>query len=422
MRELDRWLKRHTTPGVVAFAGFAVAVVLATAAAGLPAPPQRGGQLIELEHPAFAYEAEARRNPVSRLSARIAAGEVTLRFEEGAGYLRSLLQALDVPVESQIAVFSGASLQGRLINALNPRAIFFNDSVTVGWVRDGFIEVAAHDVERGAVFFVMSQAAGVPTLLRNNRCLQCHYTATTLGVPGFIARSIPTATDGSIMPWLGNYQTDHRSPIAERWGGYYVTGRTGGTPHLGNAPLADRRLAELRPADAGPVLDSLRGRFDLRSFPSPHSDVVALLVFDHQMHMMNLLARIGAEARVRPGAPFRNAAEEVVDYLLFIDEAPLTATTGSSGFAKAFAARGPRDSKGRSLRDFDLTRRLMRYPCSYMIYSEAFDGLPAAAKTAIYQRLKDVLDGREKAPRYAKLTAADRQAVREILSETKTDF
>jgi hypothetical protein len=264
------------------------------------------------------------------------------------------------------------------------------------------------------------QTPGLPTLFRENSCLGCHYSATTVGVPGFIARSIPTAVDGSIMPWLGNYQVDHRTPINERWGGWYVTGRIG-SRHLGNAPIPDRRQQELPPA-AGAPLESLTGRFDTELFLSPHSDVVALLVFDHQQHMMNLLSRINAEARVRPNAPLADAVTEVVDYMLFVDEAPMAAASGASGFSKVFSGRGPHDSKGRSLRDLDLTRRLMRYPCSYMIYSEAFDGLPAAAKTAIYRRLKDVLEGRVQSPRYARLTASDRQAVLDILRETKRDF
>lgn len=416
MRQLCRRLQRHTTGAAVSFAAAALAGAFATATNG-----QLADEVVDLDHPAFNYNAPATSNPVARLDERLRNGHAVLRLEEGSGYLRSLLAALDVPVESQLAVFSAASLQRGQISPSNPRTLYFNDTVTVGWVRGGFIEIAAHDELRGAVFFRLLQTPGAPALLRDNRCLQCHYSATTMGVPGFIVRSIPTAADGSIMPWLGNYQVDHRTPIGDRWGGWYVTGRIG-TPHLGNAPIADRRLQAMRASDAGPALTSLLRSFDTATYPSAHSDVVAHLVFDHQMHMMNLLARLGVEARVRPGGSLARAATEVVDYMLFVDEAPLTPTTGSSAFARVFAARGPRDSKGRSLRDLDLTRRLMRYPCSYMIHSEAFDGLPAVARAAVYQRLKDVLEGRDRASRYARLTAADRQAVLEILRETKPGF
>jgi hypothetical protein len=148
------------------------------------------------------------------------------------------------------------------------------------------------------------------------------------------------------------------------------------------------------------------------------------------MRVHNLLTRLGWEARYASyekrtdlAVRLRNVAEELVDYLLFVEEAPLTAALeGTSGFAETFAAQGPWDSKGRSLRQFDLKRRLMRYPCSYMIYSEAFDALPGAAKKAVYDRMWQVLSGEEQNPRYARLTAADRQSILEILRETKRDL
>jgi hypothetical protein len=95
---------------------------------------------------------------------------------------------------------------------------------------------------------------------------------------------------------------------------------------------------------------------------------------------------------------------------------------GGSGFAEAFTAKGPRDAQGRSLRDLDLRRRLFKYPCSYMIYTPAFDGLPAAAREAVYSRLWEVLSGREKQPRYKVLSLQDRQAIVSILRETKRDL
>jgi hypothetical protein len=114
---------------------------------------------------------------------------------------------------------------------------------------------------------------------------------------------------------------------------------------------------------------------------------------------------------------------EVVDYLLFVHEAPLPSPVqGSSAFAQQFAAQGPRDSKGRSLRDLDLEQWLLRYPCSYMIYTEAFDALPAPAKAAVYERMWEILSGQEKGASYSRLTAADRQAIIEILRDTKKDL
>ena len=117
-------------------------------------------------------------------------------------------------------------------------------------------------------------------------------------------------------------------------------------------------------------------------------------------------------------------ASETVDYLLFIDEAKLTSQIrGASGFAERFAASGPRDRRGRSLYELDLNRRLMKYPCSYLIYSPAFDALPRAAKEPVYRRMWEVLSGQERAERYREaLSPADRQAIVEILHDTKKDL
>ena len=391
------------------------------------AASQLTNAVIDPAHPAIGYNGPTS-DPVAALNRKIQAAETSLVFEERTGYLRSLLAALDIPIESQIALFSGTSLQSRIIHARNPRTIFFNDATAVGWMPGGFIEVAALDPRQGAVFYLLPQtAAPTPLLTRDSRCLECHYSTAALGVPGFLARSIPSAQSGMILPWLGNFTTDHRSPLPERWAGWYVTGRGGGR-HLGNAPVIDRTAHELPVDDANLNVASLSARFDTTNYLTPHSDIVALLVFDHQMRMMNLLTRLGWEARIlehdrrSDSSALRDAITEFVDYLLFVDEAPLERAQGSSGFAKRFSAAGPRDRKGRSLRELDLERRLLRYPCSYMIYSDAFDALPANARRAVYERVWQVLSGQDRDSKYTKLSAADRQAVIEILRDTKRDL
>ena len=158
--------------------------------------------------------------------------------------------------------------------------------------------------------------------------------------------------------------------------------------------------------------------------------------------MMNLLSRIGWEARVgdyqrrvgRPTlgssssqpdspVPLADAARELVDYLLFVDEAPLPdRIRGTSGFAEKFVAQGPRDRMGRSLRQLDLERRLMRYPCSDMIYAPVFTELPDGARDAIYRRMWQVLSGTDKDAKYTRLSFADRRAIVEILRDTKQDL
>jgi hypothetical protein len=416
-------IRTTVAPLVIACAAWSAAVVVSA---------QFDDSPLDLDHPAITYRTRQSTNVVDALSARVQAGQVNLPYEDTTGYLKPVLDALNVSVDSQMVVFSKTSLQLNNIQPRNPRVIYFNDSVAVAWVRGGFIEIAAHDPAQGAVFYrVLRAVTGPPAFFRDDSCLSCHNAFATLNVPGFLAKSVPSAVDGSGLPWLGNYLTDHRSPIAERWAGWYVTGNTGTSRHLGNAPLANRNADDLTIDAVNLNLSDLRSRFDTSGYLSPHSDVVALLVFDHQVRMMNLLTRIGWQARTlahdgRSEAAIvmglRDIASETVNYMLFVDEAPLAGVSGRSGFAESFAKRGPRDSKGRSLRDFDLKRRLFTNPCSYMIYSEAFEQLPPAAKSAIYQRLWDVLSGRVRAPKYARLSAADRDRIIEILRETKRDF
>jgi hypothetical protein len=218
-------------------------------------------------------------------------------------------------------------------------------------------------------------------------------------------------------------------PLEHRWGGWYVTGTLGTIQHLGNVDVGKLVSGDAVPK-AIPLL-SLDKTFDTRGYLAPHSDIAALMVFEHQMQMTNLLTRLGWETRValhdkRPlasSSAFREKVADVVDYMLFVDEAPIASRIqGTSGFAASFSGRGPRDSKGRSLRQLDLTTRLLRYPCSYMIYSAQFDALPAAAKAAVYERLWAILSGKDKDVRYRHLSAADRRAVVEILRETKPDL
>jgi hypothetical protein len=391
------------------------------------------------EHPAIHY-GQPSQDAVAALNRKIQEGAVVLKSDEITGYLRSVLNALNVPVESQIVAMSKTSVQQYLINPRNPRMLYFNDSVVVGFVPGGFIELAVQDPQQGIIFYTLGQnrlllglraalQAITPlnnaTFQREDGCLGCHVSYATMGVPGTLLRSVYPAPDGTALYQAGSFLTDHRSPMQERFGGWYVTGGSGPARHLGNALFTDPDAAAA-PAP-GEILDSLKTKFDTRFALSPHSDVVALLVFNHQMHMMNLLTRVNWEARYAKyekasDLPQRmhTAAAEFVDYLLFVDEAPLTAKIrGTSGYAERFAAQGPRDTRGRSLREFDLERRLMRYPCSYMIYSEAFDNLPPEARDAIYQRLWTVLSAQEHSAKYAKLSLTDRRAVAEILRDTK---
>jgi hypothetical protein len=364
---------------------------------------------IQPTHPAIQYS-RASNDPVAGLLRRPEAAS-RLTSEGPSGYLRSILGALDVPVSSQIMVFSRGSVQSALIGADNPRALYFNDSVVVGWVRRGFVEIAAQDPEQGTVFYrAHSGLLGGLSITRDDSCLSCHNSHRTTGVPGMIEPMGQTR------------------PLERRWGGWYVTGSLGTIQHFGNVDVETLTSGAATPKTI--TLTSLDKTFDTRGYLAPFSDIAALMVFEHQMQMTNRLTRLGWETRAalhenRPlasSSAFRDRVADVVDYMLFVDEAPIASRIqGTSGFAADFSERGPRDSKGRSLRQLDLNTRLLRYPCSYMIYSAQFEKLPAEAKNAVYGRLWEILSGKDKDARYQRLSPTDRRAVLDILRDTKTD-
>ena len=404
--------------------GLLIAVAIWLGSVGVVAGQLQHPTLLR-NHPAIRYDSTQTNDPIARLNERLKSGEVTLERRGPSGYLQSVLEALHVPVESQLLVFSKTSFQAPKIGPKNPRAIYFGDTLAVGWVRGGeVLEFVGQDPTQGSVFYTMAQANDKPVFERNDACVSCHASEATHYVPGMFIGSVFPGVDGTTM-YGPAYTTDHRSPFEIRWGGWFVTGTHHATRHMGNAVAND-------PADLASMITpesvhvtNLEGRFEPTGYLSLNSDLVALLVIEHQAKMLNLITRVGWETRIgekESGRTIDQAASELVDYLLFVDEAPLPGPiAGTTKFAEVFSAQGPRDSRGRSLRDLSLETRLLRYPCSYLIYSEPFDSLPARAKTAVYGRMWEILSGQERDQRYAVLTPADRRAILEILSETKAD-
>ena len=376
-------------------------------------------------HAAIRYDSTPSRDPIARLNERLKNGEVTLERRGASGYLQSILEALHVPIESQLLVFSKTSFQASRIGPKNPRALYFGDTLAVGWVRGGeVLEFVGQDPTQGSVFYTMSQASDTPVFERNDACVSCHASEATHYVPGMFIGSVYPGVDGTTM-YGPAYTTDHRTPFEIRWGGWFVTGTHQATRHMGNTVATDAADLTAMITPASVHVTNLEGRFDPTGYLSLHSDLVGLLVLEHQAKMLNLFTRVGWEARIgekESGRTIDQAAAELVDYLLFVDEATLPGPiAGTTRFAEVFQAQGPHDSRGRSLRDLSLETRLLRYPCSYLIYSEPFDSLPAKAKTAIYARMWEILSGREKDRRYDVVSLTDRRAILEILGETKPD-
>jgi hypothetical protein len=418
------------------------------AAVASPARPQAtfSGYYPLLGDDVIRYQSTPPNDLVARLQRRLDSGKAMLKFEERRGYLQSVLAQLNIPLSSQTLVFSKTSFQPKYISPATPRALYFNDDIYIGWVPGGdVLEVAAVDPVQGTEFYTLDQTPSArPKFVRRQECFQCHASPKTIGVPGLLLRSVFPAPDGTPQFRAGSFDTDQTSPLKERWGGWYVTGTHGSARHMGNVCIRDKDHAGELDLESGANLTSLQGRFDLTTYLTPHSDLVALLVLAHQTHLHNLISRVNWEIRLALHEQesmnkslgvaadtwsestrhrIYGAVETLLRYMLFTNEALLESPVrGSSAFAKEFAATGPKDSAGRSLRDLDLNSRIFRYPCSFLIYSEAFNALPRPGLDYFYRRLWDVLNGHDNGEVSKTLATSDRNAILSILRETKSDL
>jgi hypothetical protein len=384
-------------------------------------------------------------NVVTALQKRVNAGQAKLKFVDDHGYLPSILKELNVPQSSQVLVFSKTSFQRERIAPKTPRALYFNDDVYVGFcLRGDVLEFSAVDSKLGTSFYTLDQepeADGKVNFLRQkDNCLVCHASTATGGAPGHLVRSV--FPDRSGMPILsaGSYRIDHSSPFAERWGGWYVTGTHGKQTHMGNWVVENKKDPTVESNAAGQNVTELKSRFTVANYLTPHSDIVALLVFEHQTQAHNRIAQalitnrqalhyqetLNKELNEQPGHKWESvqrriesSGDALAKYLLFSGEAKLEGPVeGTSEFAKEFAARGPFDKQGRSLRQFDLKTRLFKYPCSYLVYSKGFATLPKEVKAHTLKRMHEVLTGQDTSAAFAHLSADDRKNVLEILRET----
>jgi len=366
--------------------------------------------------------------------------------------LHELLQRLDVPVESQVLVFSKTSAQNSRIAPRTPRSIYFSDDVYLGWVQGGEIEVASLDARLGMVFHLLKlterQENRPPELARERSCLNCHAGSSNQDLPGLMVRSVYPSESGLPLFEAGTFHTRQNSPIEERWGGWYVTGEVEGRSHLGNAiaEVADRSGGvHLTPFSEGkiPKLDDF---FDATQYLNRgESDVVALMMLEHQAGVHNVLVEANLTARATRyrhiemqkafGEPVEaplsetnerildRMAEKVLHEMLYVEEVELPGgVEGGAAFQKAFEKGARKSRDGRSLRDFRLYGRLMKYRCSHLIYSSAFQDLPAEMRTRILDKLHGILTRPASWPEFAHLADSERTHIREIILETLPDL
>lgn len=397
----------------------------------------------DIDREPICYSKASAANAITRLEKRLQEGAAQLKHEPRFGYLRSLLKELAIPESSQMLVFSKTSLQRNRISPRTPRAIYFNDDVYVGFCQQGTVlELSAADPKLGTVFYTLDQNPERPRITRQrDECMICHASSLTQGYPGNLVRSVYADDSGYPLLALGTHRIDQTSPLEERWGGWYVAGKSGKQSHLGNLIVHDEKAATPPNNKEGVNVTDLAKRFRSASYLSPTSDIVALLVLEHQAEMHNRITRANFQTRLalheeaalnkafgRPDGQhsestqsrIKYAGDQLVQYMLMCSEPRFKdKIAGVSNFARDFQQQGIRDARGRSLRDLDLEHRLFRYPCSYLVYTEAFDALPAEVKNPIWQRLWDILTGKDQSAEFAHLSTDDRTAILEILGATK---
>ncbi|MCR9202647.1 MAG: hypothetical protein NXI04_28730 [Planctomycetaceae bacterium] len=403
--------------------------------------PAAANAQLDFEKEPISYSERTPEDPVYRLSQRLEQGSAKLPWESGHGRLRALLRALDIPESSQTLVFSKTSLQISRISPRTPRAIYFNDDIYVGWVQRGdVIEISAADPQLGGTFYTLSQSeSGSDSIRRETgRCLQCHGSTHTRRIPGHIVRSVYPDRSGQPVFRMGTHITEPRSPLSERFGGWYVTGTGVGT-HMGNAWVAAPDENETLDRSQASDVTDLSEFLSTRPYLTQHSDVLALLVLQHQVHVHNMLTAANhagllteRDAQIMNKAlerepdyrsestqrRYRSAAEKVVRAVLMCDTLTWNQrVTGTSNFRSEFEARGPKDPQGRSLRQLDTNSRLFRYPCSFLVYSEPFAQLHPEVHALVLQRIDEILTSGDEES-YDHLSAEDRQEVKAILRAT----
>ena len=403
------------------------------------------GSVIDYDGEPIRYSSAEPVNAVSRLQESSGAG--ALEYDERFGWLPSILRELDVPASSQTLVFTKTSLQRHRISPRRPRALYFNDDVYVGYCDAGdVIEVSVADPQLGTVFYTVDQEKRerAEFTRQGDTCLICHGSSRNQGFPSHLLRSVYPDAGGQPIFTMGTHFVDQTTPFEDRWGGWYVTGTHGDATHLGNLIVRGK----VQPGDvdnaAGQNVTDLTDRFDTSAYLQPHSDIAALLVLEHQTEMHNRITQLSFQTRLALWQEasmkkslgdtdqthydstvrrIQGAGDDLLEYMLFSGEAPLKAAVkGTSGFAEEFAAEGPCDNRGRSLRELDLQQRVFKHPCSYLIYSESFDALPDEGRDYVLERLWKILTGEDTDEKFAHLSTEDRRAILEILRDTKADL
>ena len=377
----------------------------------------------DFDAPPHLYRTRVPADRFTRMKADLESGRIALDRTSELAFLKSLLRVLDVPVSSQMLVFSTTSLQLRFISPSNPRALFFNDDIYIGYIPGGRVEVLSLDPELGAIFSIFDIPRDERPLRieRSEKCMNCHGSADSAYVPGLVMKSVVPGERGGSLTAFRIEQTGHGIPFEQRFGGWYVTGKPSIASELGNVIGRYSNGAMLKQRLEPGAL------FDFARYPVATSDVLPQLLLEHQAGFVNRVVEASYRTRTAlhaSGGKLTPEQERELDeqarivtrYLLFADEAPLPAggVKGDAEFKKDFQKT--------PLRELDLQTRLLKRRCSYMIGSPVFQGLPPQMKRRIYRRLGEALATENADAEYAYLPVVEKREIRASLKTMLSDL
>jgi len=380
------------------------------------------------EAPHHYWEAQPQ-DRFTRLADELESGRRQLPKGDDLTVLRGLLEALDIPVSSQRLVFSATSLQSGLIHARNPRAIYFNEDTSVGYVPGGRLEILSIDPQLGAIFYIfdLPKDSHLPFIDRSTRCMNCHQGERMNFIPGHALESaIPSMTGGTLEAFRRR-QFGHGVPLQDRLGGWHVTGEGSIKKHHGNV------VGKLSPQGLQTTFYKPGELFSWSRYPVETSDMLAHLLHEHQAGFINMVLEGTYRARYalhQSGGQLSQGQRQMLDahaarlvrYVLFADEVPLPAggIPGDPSYKKAFQSHQRHAlPSGASLRDLDLNSRLLRYRCSYMIHTPMWDAMPEPLLQRVHEHLKQALDEKHPSAEYAYLGTEEKRVIRAILTQSK---
>lgn len=388
-------------------------------------------RVMDFRTPPHSYLDWKPKDRFAQLQDRAQKGEVKLDTSNDKAFLSSLLEALHIPITSQIMVFSASSLQSEIINPRNPRALYFNEDTYVGWVPGGLVEIIAADPEMGPMFYVFNRlrpGGPVPDVQRSTKCMNCHAGNATRRLPGLIAESLLVSRAGSSLETFRRDVQGHQIPLELRFGGWHLTGQHNLSHHKANVMgIPQNGKNELSPVEPGQYSD-------LSLHLLPTSDILPHLIHEHQMGFENRLVYaiytmrqlkndnkglFGSAAK----AEIEERAQELARYITFADEAkfPGKGITGDAAFTKDFLSDRRTTKAGLSLKDLDMKTRIFKHRCSYMLYTDTWKEAPKDLKERVYYHMALYLRDQPDAL-HAHLAPGERVAIRSILKETMNDL